>query len=230
MKKYKFFLSTTLLVIILAACTPAQSTPPIINMTEVQSTAIVIAQTKIALTQAAPPTTATPEPTPTLVLPTVPPTLSPPPIFTPDAIQVERWQEYQTELIKAVLAGYDPVLYDYALCEWDILGHSGQEVYVWALCATSGGGGSGSIPAVIHLELDGSVQNVEVPMRGSMWDSHIAKMFPENVQEKLYIYFYPPILGGRPSEMGTHLIYRQTHPEEPPWIVLSVMPTATPMP
>ena len=75
------------LAVLLATCTPSQSIP-----VDAQNTAMVAVQTYIALTQTALPTptvipTATPEAT---LLPTLPP----PPIFTPDAVQVERWQEY----------------------------------------------------------------------------------------------------------------------------------------
>ncbi|MEW6029975.1 MAG: hypothetical protein ACOYZ8_16480 [Chloroflexota bacterium] len=204
-------------------------------------TQIVIAQLAIILGACAPLVTPLPaeifiptgvSPTATIVYPTPSPisTLPPPPIFTPDAIQVERWQEYQTELIKAVLSGYDPALYKYSLCEWDILGRSGQEVYVWAYCATLGGG-SENLPAVIHLEVDGSIQNVEVPMRGSTWDSNIQRMFPVDVREKIELYYSPTYpYEGRPEELRVHLHYRRAHPEEPPLVVLSAMPPVTPAP
>lgn len=125
------------------------------------------AWTAVALTQTA---LSTPVVTfiPTLEVTPIP-TLPPPPILTPDEMQVKRWQEYQTELAKGVLSGYlwlDPDIYRYALCEWDILGRSDQELYVWAYCSVADGRG-GDLPAVIHLEADGSVQNVEVPSRGS---------------------------------------------------------------
>ncbi|MDL1941721.1 hypothetical protein FBQ99_05180 [Chloroflexi bacterium CFX2] len=122
------------LVILLAACTPSQAIP-----VDAQNTAMVAVQTYIALTKTALPTltvipTATPEAT--LI-----PTLPQPPIFTPDAVQVERWQEYQKELIKALLIQVPSALHDLALCEWDILGRFEQKLYVWALCSIPGGEG-----------------------------------------------------------------------------------------
>ncbi|MEW6713139.1 MAG: hypothetical protein AB1403_25185, partial [Candidatus Riflebacteria bacterium] len=160
-------------------------------------------------------------------LSTPPPTQPPVPILTPDAIQVERWQEYQTELIKAVLSGYDPVFYQYALCEWDILGRSGQEVYVWAYCATIGGG-SGSFPTVIYLETDGTIRSVRVAgYNGPFFD---LELFPADVQKKCSLYTGNSLFYGRLKEMINHLHYRREHPKEPPLVVLSAMPTATPTP
>jgi hypothetical protein len=214
------------IVILMAACIPSNTNTP-----DVQNTAIAVVSTEFALTQLAQPTAtllpSTFTPTATTIHPTPSPfpTLQPPPVFTPDATQVERWQEYQTELIKAVLSGYDPVLYDSALCEWDILGRSDQEVYVWALCATLGGGNA-SLPAVISLSTAGSVQNVEVPeINNSTWDSQILKMFPADVREKFGLYTGDSLFLGRIKEMINHIQYRETHPEEPPLIVLSATPS-----
>lgn len=89
--------------------------------------------------------------------PTVTPTQPGEVLITPNAIQIERWKEYQTALAKNVLAHLPP---EEVLCEWDILGRSGNDVYVWAVCRDKVGGGS--LPAVIHLETDGgAVQSVE---------------------------------------------------------------------
>ena len=156
--------------------------------------------------------TSTPATTPTATQPTVP-------ILTPDAIQVERWKEYQTELAKLVLSdsGVANPIYADALCEWDILGRSGQEVYVWAVCVTSNSGGKG--PVVIYLETDGSIQKViAAGFKGLFYN---LDLFPVDVQAKINLYAYG---SGRADEMGTHLGYRLTHPEEPPLVVLSSTP------
>lgn len=226
------------LIIFLVSCTPSPAIP-----VDAQNTAMAVVQTYIALTQTAAPTptvipTATPEAT--LI-----PTLPPPPILTPDAVQVERWQEYQTELAKSVLSGYlglDPDIYKYALCEWDILQGSSQELYVWAYCSVSDGRGA-DFPTVVYLEADGSVQSVEVPSRGSTWESDIKKMFPKEVQEKFDTYTGYSLFDGRIKEFKDHLNYREQHPEEPPLVVLSftsiaifestvtpIYPTPSPLP
>ncbi len=217
MKKALFVVS---LFVMLTACAPAQPT------TDIQSTAIAIVQTGVPLTQTALPTaTQTLSPTATIVYPTPSPipTFPPPPILTPDANQVERWQEYQTELIKAVLSGYDSALYNSALCEWDILGRSSQEVYVWAYCAIRHGAGA-SHPVTISLKVNGTIQTIRVAgYKGSSFD---LGLFPLDVQEKRGIYTGDSLFWGRIKEMVDHIHYRESHPEEPPLIVLS----ATPMP
>lgn len=219
-----------ILIIFLAGCVPSPAIP-----VDAQNTAMAVVQTYIALTQ-----TALSTPT---VLPTVTPqatlipTLPPPPILTPDAVQVERWREYQTELAKSVLSGYlglDPDIYRYALCEWDILQGSSQELYVWAYCSVSDGRGA-DFPAVVYLEVDGSVQNVEVPSRGSTWESDINKMFPKEVQEKFDTYTGYSLFDGRLREMSNHIKYREQYPETPPMVVLSstftsIYPTPSPLP
>lgn len=187
--------------------------------------------------------TETPTPvfiSPTLVPTAAPITITPSPlptqpvilIITPDPIQVERWKEYQTELANLVLAQHSSQelsLDETALCEWDILGRSDQEVYVWAICSTPGSGSTK--PAVIHLELDGSIQKVEVPFHGAGWESTIQHLFPADVQEKIDAYFYSrSINSGRAEELRIHLIHRQSHPEVPPLIILSAMLTASPTP
>ena len=149
------------------------------------------------------------------------------PVFSADPIQVERWKEYQTELAKLVLAQHSSqefLSYETALCERDILGRTDQEVYVWAMCSAPNSGDRK--PAVIHLMLDGSNQKVEVPFHGSGWESTIQKLFPVGVREKIDAYFYSSSSNtGRAEELRIHLQYRLTHPDVPPLIVLSAMPT-----
>ncbi|MBI5825973.1 MAG: hypothetical protein HZB18_18250 [Chloroflexi bacterium] len=148
---------------------------------------------------------------------TVMPTQTSIPIITPDPIQVERWREYQTALAKNVLADLPA---EEVLCEWEILDRSGSDVYVWAVC--NGKDGGGSVPAIIHLEIDGAIQSVE---RAKNWSRDIPRLFPPDVREKFAHY-----QGGRARELQDHIEWRRTHPEEPPLIVLSAMPTATPTP
>lgn len=168
------------------------------------------------------PATATPSPLPTQ--PIIP-------VITADPIQVERWKEYQNALAKLVLAqhsGNEVALDETALCEWDILGRSDQEVYVWAMCSTPNSGDTK--PAVIHLELDGSIKKVEAPFHGSAWESTIQKLFPKDIREKIDAYFYSlDSSSGRAEELRMHLLDRNTNPEMPPLNILSAMPT-TPTP
>ena len=133
-------------------------------------------------------------------------------MITPDAIQVERWKEYENALAKSLLSFLPP---EEVLCEWEILGRSEQEVYVWAVC--NGGDSSGSVPVVIHLASNGDIQSVE---RIKNWSADIPRLFPAEVQEKFERYHF-----GRAGEMLEHAAWRRTHPGEPPLIVLSVTPT-----
>lgn len=174
-----------------------------------------MARTGIALTQTALPTFTLPPPTFT---PTVTPTLTPGPpiipIFTPDAVQVERWREYQTELAKSLIP---EIPYESLLCEWDILGRFNQEVYVWAMCSAPGS--VGRKPAVIYLETDGSIRKVKVAgYKGLFYD---LELFPTDVQGKIDLYEY----SSGANEMAIHLYYRETHPEEPPLVILSATQT-----
>jgi hypothetical protein len=125
---------------------------------------------------------------------------------------LERWKEYENALAKSVLPhlGSEEVL-----CEWDLLGRSAGEVYVWAVC--SGMDGGGSVPAVIHLEEDRSIQSVE---RIINWSADILRLFPTDVRGKFDI--YP---SGRAREMSEHIEQRRIHPGEPPLIILSTTPT-----
>jgi hypothetical protein len=196
-----------LLAITLAACAPAiTSTPTETPVPTATSTAILPTFTPAA------------EMTPDIGAPTPYPTPPSPPILTPDAIQVERWKEYQTALTKGILPTYS---FENILCEWDILARSDQEVYVWAVCASPNV--SDWRPAVIHLGADGSVQSVEIPKRGS--SSDINRMFPEEAQTKFSLYTGDSLFNGRLKEMIDHLNYRVLHPDEPPLIVLSATPT-----
>jgi hypothetical protein len=202
-----------LLVTILSACgqqtvalpteTPA---PTVVSATLVPTSTFI-------------PVTVTPSPLPTQ--PIIP-------MITPDAIQVERWREYEDALAKSILSFLPP---EEVLCEWEILGRSEQEVYVWALCTSIISSGispisgteifsSSSIPTVIHLREDGAVQSVEIPGAGSFYARDISRMFPPDVQEKFENYHF----GRAGAEIGERLVWRRTHPEEPPLIVLIATP------
>lgn len=193
----------TVLLTFLAACAPTTLRP-----------------TETAVPSAVPPTQTA---TATFVIPTPSPfpTRSPfIPIMTPDAIQVARWKEYQTELAKRLVPQDPPGV---VLCEWIILGRSGQEIYVAAVCS---GSWRLTAPAVIYLAPDGAIQNVEAVDYGSSRDFNIQRLFPPNVQEMIYSGSLSTIM----ERLEEHLDWRLSHREEPPLIALSASPTATPAP
>jgi len=173
---------------------------------------------------------ATPNPLPTsiplYVTPSPLPTEPIVPVIIPDAIQVERWRDYEDALAKSLLPNLPR---EDVLCEWEILGRSDVEVYIWVKCmsvnsvATTSKGTdiflSSSTPAVIHLEIDGTIQNVAVPGAGSDYSQDIRNMFPLDVQERI---FNDLISYGRLSE---HIEKRRMYPDMPPLIVFLATPT-----
>lgn len=211
-------LISSLLCLFLFACI---SNPQISG--ETSSTAIAFVQTSIFLTQTITPTSFL---TPIVTIES--PTLIPTPtqnsilIITPDASQVKKWKEYQSELAKLVLShpGGEYPFYEDTLCEWDILGHDDGKLYVWAECAYNAWGRG---PAVIYVETDGSIKGVEYAFPGYGRDNVIKELFPLDVQLKIYSYFS----SARSQEMIEHIKYRFMHPEEPPLIVL-LNPSTTP--
>ena len=102
-------------------------------------------------------------------------------------------------------------------------------------------------PAVIYLEPDGSIREVNVGKERIDSQSHLLvydlRLFPEDLQGTLCSYYFINVLQcydiaginlrylqSRQSVLASHLKYRESHPEEPPLIVLSAVPTATPLP
>jgi hypothetical protein len=161
----------------------------------------------------------TPVPTSTFMSFSVTPSPSPTesffPIITPDPVQVERWNEYEEALAKAFFKDYfNP---EEVVCEWIILGQAVREIYVWAYCSGiySAGPSSGSIPAVVHLGADKSVQSAEIPGSGTAYGEDIRRMFPLDLQGRILDHLIPL------QEMDDRLRWRRGHPEEPPLIILN---------
>lgn len=213
-RKMKKTMFIVFLALMAAACAPSQP-----GQSEAEATALAYAQTAIALTQTAQPTkTSLPTGTPTFVTVTASPLPTQPPVIliTPDAIQVERWQEYQTELAKSVLP-YDPS--PIVLCEWAILGQSNQEVYLWAVCE---GVARTSAPVIIYLNIDGTIQQVKAVGYDATRNTQIQQLFPLDVQEKIF----SEVISNLDEQLTRHLSQRSGYPESLPLIILE----ATPMP
>ena len=190
-------------------------------------------QQSVALpTETAVPSAISLTPVPTLTLIPIIVTPSPLPIhptilmITPDSIQVERWNEYEDALASAIFkSSLQP---EEVVCEWEILGRAKQEVYVSTFCASiySAGSFQASMPAVINTGTDGAVQSVEIP--GIHYGPDILRMFPPDLHHRIFggsIYFQEPETRQRFQEMEDRLRWRRGHPDEPPWIVLSSLPT-----
>ena len=146
-------------------------------------------------------------------------------VIEPDLVQLEKWKEYETALAVALL-GFalekGPVL-----CEWELLGRNRLEVYVYAYCkatiplseerSTLTGA---DIPAVIHLDEDGSIKSVELPGAGTAYAKDIRRMFPPDSQQAIFDDLIDT------KRLSDHLLWRLEHQDAPPLIVLE----ATPMP
>jgi hypothetical protein len=199
---YRYF--WVILLIFLVACS--------------KQTPLVPAETPI-------PTSVSPTPVPTSTL--IPVTITPSPlptepvfpIITPDPIQVEKWNEYENALAKAFFKSYFQP--EDVVCEWEILGQADREVYVWAYCSGiySAGPSAGSIPAVIHIGTDGSVQSAEIPGSGTAYGPDIQRMFPADLQDRIFNHLISF------QGMDDRMRWRRGHPEEPPLIILDSLST-----
>ncbi len=147
------------------------------------------------------------------------------PSQTPVQTSTYRWVEYEEALAKVLLAGaYPSELEGEGLCEWSILGHNGQEVYVWALCqvASTASGTASSVPAVVNLSPDGKIEEVLIPRDGTYYEPDIQNLFPSDVQERinnLAAYFDA-------NAAMEHITLRREDRTIPPMIV----ETGTPLP
>ncbi len=133
------------------------------------------------------------------------------------AVSAPHWSEVESALAHQFLPeGIQ------GLCEWEVLGQTMQDVFVWALCEgnSSGSGPVGmSAPAVIHLATDGHIQTVTVPRDGALYSQDVKVLFPIQLRERIFAYTLTPQIEG-------HLQTRLAHPDMPPLIAL----TATPSP
>lgn len=203
-------ITAMVLTIVMAACQPG-------GMQSVSVTEAALPTA--AISETASPGPSTPVATPSAMATTPVPWVTMEFSITPNPVQLERWREYEKALAGR-LKSSSPI--EKVLCEWEILGQADLEVYVWAKCAGPIGSeetvGTVDIPAVIHLGRDGSVQAVDIPGSGTLYAPDIRKLFPPDVQDKI---FNKQI---NLHQLGEHLNWRLDHPDEPPLIVLSATP------
>jgi hypothetical protein len=146
-------------------------------------------------------------------------------IITPEGVQVEHWEEYE-DALGVVLLPPDSLRGE-VLCEWSILERSDQKMYVWAFCQSPPYSATlppsaASVPAVIELDGNGMVQSVKIPGNGSAYTEDIRRLFPASIQDTIFGHSIDT------TQLEAHINYRREHPE-PPLIVLSAMPSATPI-
>jgi len=114
------------------------------------------------------------------------------PSRTPSA-DTPRWKLYERALSYIFLGPPGKTLpdmsSDHGLCEWEIWGQNGNEVYVWALCQVDNANGTAtSAPAVIRLGKDGTILEVDMPDEGF---GNLKELFPEDVLAKISKYEFP---------------------------------------
>jgi len=118
--------------------------------------------------------------------------------------------EYERALALELLGTTD------AICEWEVLGQSVGEVYVWAECQINYLviGTAISVPSVLYLGNDGSIESVQIPGDGTQYAVDIRNMFPHDLLEQIFS------MAVDTEAMWSHLQVRHQNPE-PPLIVLS---------
>jgi hypothetical protein len=107
--------------------------------------------------------------------------------FPTPSVDTPRWVLYERALSYIFLGPPGKTLpdlsRDHGLCEWEIWGQNGNEVYVWALCQMDNAVGTAtSTPAVIHLGKDGTILEIEMPDEGF---GNLKELFPEDVLVKI---------------------------------------------
>jgi hypothetical protein len=197
-KNMRFQINIVFLVtILLVSCAPIS----------VPAATETLAATSASTFTSVPPTS-TPQTSPTVQITPIP-WASPTFRATPTAVmRIERWKEYENALAAAFL----PIIsiIGKVLCEWEILGQAGSEVYAWAMCQDDYSNGQGmSAPAVIHLMKDGRIEKVEVPADGPQYGVDISRMFPLTMQK---IIFAADNIG---SDWRPHLQLRFKNPGPP---------------
>jgi len=181
-----------------------------------------------ACAQVSPETTPSPTQTSTPI-PIAAATLTPTPIPTQLAGILKHWREYEIALAQSMIPS-SPT--DEVICEWEVLGESVNELYVWAACTTTV-----PIPqtddsyprihtvAVIHLGEEGEVLNIKRPSGGMNYANDIREMFPVDAQEKFFSKSYDY------QSLTDHLLLRRDNPYMSPLVVLdAARPTHTPTP
>ncbi len=121
------------------------------------------------------------------------------------------WRDYETALVRAIL----PATLANGVCDWQVLGHTGQEVYVWAFCAANQAGAditAASLPAVLTLADDGHTVTARIPRDGTYYPEDVRALFPADVQQQIFRRLPEATL----SRLEQHARRRLTWPTLPP--------------
>lgn len=155
-------------------------------------------------------------PTPTYIDDVVPFPATYPPAPTRDPSLPPRWVLYERALASILLGPVGEtqpdVSQDQGLCEWEIWGQKGIEIYVWAECQATdlATGTATSAPAVIRLAEDGSIAEVVMPDEGM---GNIRDLFPKDVLARIFNNEFDAV------KAMQHIAQRRADPSIPPMIV-----------
>jgi len=171
------------------------------------------------------PSLVTPEPTPSIMQAGTTVT----PIPTQLAGILKNWRGYEIALAQSMIPSFPT---DQVICEWEVLGESVNELYVWAACMTTvpypqtdDAYPSINTAAVIHLSDDGEALAIERPSGGMNYANEIREMFPVEAQEK---FFSNSIEYKR---LKDHLLFRKDNSFTPPlYAIDAARPTHAPTP
>ena len=201
-----------LLVGVLSAGCTLASTP------DITATPSLLPPTPLVLTLTATGTivptqaTQTPEPTGTV-------TSSPTPDYSPTPLP--RWRLYEMALAKAMFTFdvYPSHNTANVFCEWEVYGHTQYRVYLYAVCqdAASADGSAGSMPAVLYLAADGTIEKAVIPEDGAGYRPSVERMFPADILP--YVNSSSSLFAYDSNAAIAHIDYRREHPGTPPQIV-----------
>lgn len=156
----------------------------------------------------------TPPPTPTAASKAVATAVSAQPasdLLPPTNGLTHTWHDYEIALVRAIL----PATLANGVCDWEVLGHIGQEVYVWAFCAAQQPGAdiaAASVPAVLRLTDDGHTVTARIPRDGTYYPEDVRALFPADVQQQILVHLPEATL----SRLEQHARRRLTWPTLPP--------------
>ncbi|MGB2964350.1 MAG: hypothetical protein WBB69_10235 [Anaerolineales bacterium] len=154
------------------------------------------------------------------------PSATPSPIPTQLPSIPERWREYEIALAQSMIPSTST---EEVICEWEVLGESENELYVWAVCTTT-------FPypqtddifpgvqnaAVIHLGEDGEALNVNTARDGTHFEVDVIVMLPASASKKVLSNTIDY------KRLEDHLLFRKDNPFEPPLYALDALDAAKP--
>ncbi|MBS3751671.1 MAG: hypothetical protein KGY39_09235 [Anaerolineales bacterium] len=140
------------------------------------------------------------------------------PTVEPTAPDGPPWKRVQCALASAFLS--PPGQKSRGICEWQNLGKSDAELYLWAMCQAAGEpeGPAVSAPAVIRLDQSGRIVGVDIPRDGELYGPDVRELFPSAIQEVIFNHNVDT------DAMWAHIQKRHKTPQ-PPLVVQGKTPS-----